>query len=118
MWPVNSGDDVSSRESRDSEQGTMPGPEFERKVELLLKLCSACLVPGSSHGGGRGGEISLIKFKKAVFWHIMSFQVNAARDGVIDFVAGAIGATVSVYVGQPLDTVKVCKILLEDLHMY
>jgi len=33
--------------------------------------------------------------------------VNAARDGVIDFVAGAIGATVSVYVGQPLDTVKV-----------
>merc|ERR1712088_1042866 len=34
-------------------------------------------------------------------------QVNAARDGVIDFVAGAIGATVSVYVGQPLDTVKV-----------
>ena len=48
----------------------------------------------------------------------MSFQVNAARDGVIDFVAGAIGATVSVYVGQPLDTVKVCKILLEDLHMY
>ena len=48
----------------------------------------------------------------------MSFQVNAARDGVIDFVAGAIGATVSVYVGQPLDTVKVSKILLEDLHMY
>jgi len=34
-------------------------------------------------------------------------EVNAARDGVIDFVAGAIGATVSVYVGQPLDTVKV-----------
>lgn len=33
--------------------------------------------------------------------------MNAARDGVIDFVAGAIGATVSVYVGQPLDTVKV-----------
>ena len=36
-------------------------------------------------------------------------QVNAARDGAIDFVAGAIGATVSVYVGQPLDTVKVGK---------
>lgn len=34
-------------------------------------------------------------------------QGGAARDGVIDFVAGAIGATVSVYVGQPLDTVKV-----------
>jgi len=34
-------------------------------------------------------------------------EVKAARDGVIDFVAGAIGATVSVYVGQPLDTVKV-----------
>ena len=33
---------------------------------------------------------------------------GAARDGVIDFVAGALGATVSVYVGQPLDTVKVC----------
>jgi len=32
---------------------------------------------------------------------------GAARDGVIDFLAGALGATVSVYVGQPLDTVKV-----------
>ena len=38
---------------------------------------------------------------------VSCLKVNAARDGVIDFVAGAIGATVSVYVGQPLDTVKV-----------
>ena len=38
--------------------------------------------------------------------------MNAARDGVIDFVAGAIGATVSVYVGQPLDTVKVARNVL------
>ena len=38
--------------------------------------------------------------------------MNAARDGVIDFVAGAIGATVSVYVGQPLDTVKVASNVL------
>ena len=38
--------------------------------------------------------------------------MNAARDGVIDFVAGAIGAIVSVYVGQPLDTVKVASNVL------
>ena len=61
MCPVNSGDDVSSLESRDSE-GTMPGPE-ERKVELPVKLSSACLVFGCSHGGGRGG----ILLKRAVF---------------------------------------------------
>ena len=63
MCPVNSGNDVSSLESRDSE-GTMPGPE-ERKVELPVKLSSACLVFGCSHGGGRGGE--RIYFKKAFF---------------------------------------------------
>ena len=65
MCPVNSGDDVSSPQSRDS-QGTMPGPE-ERKVELPVKLCSACLVSGRSHGGGRGGEtVALIELKNSV----------------------------------------------------
>ena len=59
MCPVNSGDDVSSLESRDSE-GTMPGPE-ERKVEQLVRLCSACLVSGRSHGGGRGGETDCLE---------------------------------------------------------
>ena len=29
------------------------------------------------------------------------------KDVAIDFVAGSIGATTSVYVGQPLDTLKV-----------
>ena len=58
VCPVNSGDDVSSPQSRDS-QGTMPGPE-ERKVELLGKVCSACLVSGRSHGGGRGGETAAL----------------------------------------------------------
>ena len=48
-------------------------------------------------------------FIKVSFSQIFWLQVNAARDGAIDFVAGAIGATVSVYVGQPLDTVKVGK---------
>ena len=70
MCPVNSGDDVSSRESRDSEQGTMPGPE-ERKVE---KLCSAaCLVSGRSHGGGRGGETALFKMQ------FLSYHVFGSR---------------------------------------
>ena len=29
------------------------------------------------------------------------------KDVMIDFVAGALGATASVYVGQPMDTLKV-----------
>ena len=81
----------------------MPGPE-ERKVELPVKLLS-CLVSRWSHGGGRGGETNCLK--RLFSPNSFRLQVNAARDGVIDFVAGAIGATVSVYVGQPLDTVKV-----------
>ena len=32
---------------------------------------------------------------------------NNSLDAVVDFVAGALGATASVYVGQPLDTIKV-----------
>ena len=32
---------------------------------------------------------------------------DVQRDMIIDFVAGSVGATTSVYVGQPLDTVKV-----------
>ena len=65
VCPVNSGDDVSSPQSRDS-QGTMPGPE-ERKVELLVRLCSACLVSGRSHGGGRGGETAALLELKTLF---------------------------------------------------
>ncbi len=34
-------------------------------------------------------------------------EVQSARHVAIDFVAGALGATASVYVGQPLDTLKV-----------
>ena len=30
-----------------------------------------------------------------------------SRDVIIDFVAGSLGAATSVYVGQPLDTLKV-----------
>ena len=59
VCPVNSGGDVSSPQSRDSE-GTMPGPE-ERKVELLVKRSSAYLVSGKSHGGGRGGETAALR---------------------------------------------------------
>ena len=63
-------------------------------------------------GGEACGEVRHVLHKDLIFDECFfdgSFwlQVNAARDGAIDFVAGAIGATVSVYVGQPLDTVKV-----------
>ena len=34
-------------------------------------------------------------------------EVHGAKDIVIDLVAGSLGATASVYVGQPLDTLKV-----------
>ena len=44
------------------------------------------------HGGGGGGE---------------SQQKHGGRHVVIDFIAGSLGATTSVYVGQPLDTLKV-----------
>jgi hypothetical protein len=37
----------------------------------------------------------------------MAVEDSVLKAGAIDFVAGAVGATVSVYVGQPLDTVKV-----------
>ena len=33
--------------------------------------------------------------------------LNAQLDMVIDFVGGSLGAATSVYVGQPLDTLKV-----------
>jgi solute carrier family 25 ornithine transporter 2/15 len=32
---------------------------------------------------------------------------HGAKDVIIDTVAGSLGATASVYVGQPLDTLKV-----------
>ena len=32
---------------------------------------------------------------------------HGAKDIVIDLVAGSLGATASVYVGQPMDTLKV-----------
>ena len=32
---------------------------------------------------------------------------NAFKDLIIDLVAGSLGATASVYVGQPMDTLKV-----------
>ena len=32
---------------------------------------------------------------------------GASKDVVIDLVAGSLGATASVYVGQPMDTLKV-----------
>ena len=31
----------------------------------------------------------------------------AQKDVAIDFIAGSLGATTSVYVGQPMDTLKV-----------
>ena len=34
-------------------------------------------------------------------------QVHGAKEVIIDLVAGSLGATASVYVGQPLDTLKV-----------
>ncbi len=34
-------------------------------------------------------------------------QKQSAKDVVIDTIAGSLGATASVYVGQPLDTLKV-----------
>lgn len=37
----------------------------------------------------------------------MSEQRNHVKDGVIDFIAGCLGGIALVYVGQPLDTVKV-----------
>ena len=63
-------------------------------------------------GGEACGEVRHVLHTDAFLTNVffdgsLWLQVNAARDGAIDFVAGAIGATVSVYVGQPLDTVKV-----------
>merc|ERR1711993_52376 len=36
-----------------------------------------------------------------------SNEVHGAKEVVIDLVAGSLGATASVYVGQPMDTLKV-----------
>ena len=36
-----------------------------------------------------------------------SHEVHGAKEVIIDLVAGSLGATASVYVGQPLDTLKV-----------
>ena len=32
---------------------------------------------------------------------------SSSKNVVVDFIAGSLGATTSVYVGQPLDTLKV-----------
>ena len=39
--------------------------------------------------------------------HNGTTQNGAAKEVVIDLVAGSLGATASVYVGQPMDTLKV-----------
>lgn len=39
--------------------------------------------------------------------HAGQNEVHGAKEVIIDLVAGSLGATASVYVGQPLDTLKV-----------
>ena len=37
---------------------------------------------------------------------------SVTTDLIIDFVAGGLGAAASVIVGQPLDTIKVCDVVM------
>ena len=39
-------------------------------------------------------------------------DTSSRYDVPIDFVAGSLGATASVYVGQPLDTLKVIPVII------
>ena len=44
-------------------------------------------------------------------------SASSSYDVPIDFVAGSLGATASVYVGQPLDTLKVGNISRKNKYM-
>ena len=67
-------------------------PQLEFKCEIVVRHISS--LPDS------------FTSTSAIFWHQSAYSM-AQKDVAIDFVAGSLGATTSVYVGQPMDTLKV-----------